>query len=155
MVSAGQRYGKFYVQYENSINPKTWMCECACGNHMILRESEILNEYCERACLESRGEHCAEDIFRQYNIKYETQKVFPDSSLSFDFYLPEYNCVIECDGAQHFRAFNDWQSDTKLQETRNRDKQKDNYCSTHNIKLIRIPFWDHDKFNIDYLRKEL
>ena len=31
---------------------------------------------------------------------------FGEDLLTFDFYLPEQNIIIECDGAQHFRTEN-------------------------------------------------
>jgi very-short-patch-repair endonuclease len=74
--------------------------------------------------------------------------------MRFDFYLPEYNIVIECDGAQHFRSINsEWNSKTKLQETRARDKAKQQYCEEHGITLLQIPFWDHTALSKENLKK--
>lgn len=131
-----------------------WICECACGNIVILNEQEIVGEGCGAACLTSRGELCAADLFNELNIKYQVQKKFEDFDLRFDFYLPEYNIIIECDGAQHFRSLNnEWNSNKKLQETRDRDKRKQEYCGKHGITLLQIPFWDKQKLNKEYLKK--
>ena len=134
-----------------------WICECACGNIVLLTKEEIINGgNCGQACLASRGETCAADLFNELEIRYEVQKKFEDFDLRFDFYLPDYNVVIECDGAQHFRALNsEWDSNTKLQETRKRDERKVQYCNKNNIIFLQIPFWDKDKLNINYLREVL
>ena len=39
----------------------------------------------------------------------------------------------------------------QLKDTQYRDKVKDDYCSAHNIKMIRIPYWDYDILDKDYL----
>lgn len=99
---------------------------------------------------------CAADLFNELGIKYQVQKKFDDFDLRFDFYLPDYNTVIECDGAQHFRTINsEWNSPIKLQETRERDERKIKYCKEHSIVFLQIPFWDTKKLNKDYLREVL
>lgn len=132
-----------------------WICECACGNIVLLTKEEILDgEGCGQACLASRGEVCAADIFNELKIRYEVQKKFEDFDLRFDFYLPDYNLIIECDGAQHFRALNsDWNSAFKLQETRERDKRKIEYCKNAGITFLQIPFWNKEKLTIEYVRR--
>jgi very-short-patch-repair endonuclease len=76
--------------------------------------------------------------------------------MKFDFYLPDYKTAIECDGAQHFRSVNsEWNSETKLQETRARDLAKQKYCKEHGIKLIQIPFWDHKALSVKNLKEIL
>lgn len=134
-----------------------WVCECKCGNIVPLTKEEILDRQgCAKACLASRGELCAADLFNILDVKYQVQKKFDDFDMRFDFYLPDYNVIIECDGAQHFRTFNsEWDSPYKLQETRNRDLKKKEYCDAHGIILLQIPFWDKEKLNVDYLREVL
>lgn len=145
-------------QYEKltvlSIDGLHYLCECECGNIVILTQEEVMKEGCGAACALSRGEVCAADIFNKLGIKYQVQKKFDDFDMKFDFYLPDYNIIIECDGAQHFRSVNsEWTSDIKLQETRARDKAKQDYCNEHNITLIQIPFWDHNALSVENLKK--
>jgi len=74
-------------------------------------------------------------------------------SLRFDFYLIEYNILIECDGLQHFKpvSFSRDQSNiTKCANFVNQvklDMIKDVFCRDHDYKLLRIPYWEID--NID------
>ena len=55
----------------------------------------------------SSGERAAEKIFKQYNINFIPQKRFDDCrdvyTLPFDFYLPDYNLIVEIMGEQHER----------------------------------------------------
>lgn len=152
MVEQNKQYGHLIVLYPEDINEgshprKMWTCKCACGNVILLTEFEILNEHCQRACLDSRGEICAADFFDELNIEYQAMKRFDDFEYAFDFYLPAYNIAIECDGAQHFRTKNsEWMSQFKLQEMRDRDDAKTKYCKEYGILLYRISFWDHSKF---------
>lgn len=149
---------QIYPQYEKltvlSIDGLHYLCKCECGNIVILNQDELTKEGCGAACSTSRGEVCAADIFNKIGIQYQVQKKFDDFDMKFDFYLPKYNIAIECDGAQHFRSINsEWTSETKLQETRARDKAKQEYCKAKGIKLIQIPFWDHDALSVDNLKK--
>lgn len=145
-------------QYEKltvlSMDGKHYLCECECGNIVILTEEELMKKGCGAACSVSRGEVCAADIFNKLNINYQVQKKFDDFDMKFDFYLPDYNIIIECDGAQHFRSLNsEWASESKLQETRDRDLAKQEYCKKHNIKLLQIPFWDHKALSAKNLKR--
>ena len=98
-------------------------------------------------CKKSSGEQEVENVLKKYNINYKYQFVFKDCKrimpLPFDFYLPQYNILIEFDGEQHFRE-NRFKG-TKLKDIQERDNIKTNYCKNNDIKLIRIPYWDFDK----------
>lgn len=122
-------------------------------------------------CRSSRGENKIRFFFKNKNILLEEQKTFDDCKnkirLRFDFYLPEYNTLIEFDGIQHFKphSFSSDQSiETKkknLEIVKQRDMIKDKYCCSNNIQLLRIRYnqfksienilqkelYKHDKFN--------
>lgn len=85
-------------------------------------------------------------ILQNNNIKYEQEKKYDTCvspkgfKLPFDFYLPEYNILIEYDGEQHFQAaFGQGEEKLKLQQEY--DEIKTNWCKDNNIKLIRIPYY--------------
>lgn len=95
------------------------------------------------------------------NIKFEKEKTFKDCLnpkteryLRFDFYLPDYNCCIEYDGEQHFKEYANWNS-SSLKERQYRDNLKNLYCCNNNIKIIRIPYYDFNKINKEYLRDRI
>lgn len=75
------------------------------------------------------------------------QKRFEDlkhkKSLKYDFYLNEYNLLIEYDGKHHFENIH---GDIDL--IQKRDKIKDKYAKHKNMKLIRIPYWEKDNLEM-------
>lgn len=75
-------------------------------------------------------------------IDFEQEKRFYDcrdvKPLPFDFYLPQYNLIIEFDGQQHFREVYNRDFET----TKKHDEIKNKYCEDNDIDLLRIPYWD-------------
>lgn len=69
---------------------------------------------------------------------------FKDVILYCDFYLPDYNLVIEYDGEQHFFIDDKFNTDKDpidvLKKQQRLDKIKDGYCKDKEINLVRIPF---------------
>jgi len=63
--------------------------------------------------------------------------------LPFDFFLPDYNIIIEVDGIQHFEQVSNWQSP---EETKARDQYKENLALEHGITVLRFLqkciYWD-------------
>ena len=57
--------------------------------------------------------------------------------LSLDFYLPDYNIAIECQGEQHFRPIK-WfdKSNETFEKRQKRDKLKYDLCKEHNIRIL-------------------
>lgn len=98
---------------------------------------------------ESNGERAIRYYLESNHIDFEQEKWFSDCRdsypLRFDFYLPTFNCVIEFDGAQHFddtHYFN-----YSIENLKKHDKIKNEYCSQHNIQIIRIPYWEFKNIN--------
>jgi very-short-patch-repair endonuclease len=112
--------------------------------------NHLAGQNCPKCC-ESGGEIIIREFLQSEGIEFKTQKVFKDCRyngvLKFDFYLPDYNMLIEFDGSQHFlpHSFSSDQSEeTKLknlQETQKKDVIKTEYALNNNIRLLRIPYW--------------
>ena len=76
----------------------------------------------------------------------KSEKTFPDlvdvSNLRYDFYLNDYNVLIEYDGPQHDaknKNKSHWDNfDYEL--LHKHDLMKNEYAKKHNIPLIRIPY---------------
>lgn len=75
------------------------------------------------------------DILIDNNINFTPQKRFKKwlGGQSLDFYLPEHNIGIECQGIQHFK--NDKRYN-KLEEVQTRDERKKQLCKDNNVHLI-------------------
>ena len=85
-------------------------------------------------------------ILKKEKIKFQREKTYTDLKFGyyrFDFFLPQYNLLIEVDGAQHYKfskLFHKKRQDfLKAQE---RDRRKNSYCLVHNILLYRIPYFE-------------
>ena len=96
-------------------------------------------------CNKSNGEEEVERILNKYNIKYKYQQYFNDcrdkNPMPFDFYIKDYNTIIEFDGEQHFKIkFS--MTENEFENIKKHDKIKTQYCKDNNIKLIRIPYWE-------------
>ena len=90
-------------------------------------------------------------VLKKEKIKFQREKTYPDLKSGyyrFDFFLPQYNLIIEVDGAQHYKfskIFHKKRQDfLKAQE---RDRQKNSYALSHNIPLYRIPYFEIENIN--------
>lgn len=110
----------------------------------------------------SMGEDKISDALNILKIRYIQEYIFkdcinPDTNqpLRFDFYLPDYNCCIEYDGEQHFsyseKSSKSFFDKKNFQKIVYRDSIKNDYCRSHNIRLIRIPYTQKDKISPDYI----
>ena len=99
-------------------------------------------------CMGSRGEQIIWQWLKEHNIKFTFQKTFSQCKnkhlLPFDFYLPEYNIVIEYQGQQHFEYIpffdKNYQNFTIRQE---RDKIKKDFCLSNDIIFMPILYNQH------------
>lgn len=145
-------------------NNKTYIpCKCLkCSYEWETTPSILTNNKsgCPR-CSESKGEKEIDKYLVQYNIKYEIQKDFEgllgigNGLLSYDFYLPTYNLLIEYQGEYHDGTVNKkMQSEEKLKKQQEHDRRKREYAEKNNIQLLEIWYWDFDKIE-NILIKEL
>ena len=77
-----------------------------------------------------------------------------NGNLSYDFYLPQYNTLIECQGIQHERWMEGWITKADFERQLEHDRRKREYAKQHNIKLLEIWYYEIDKME-DILIKEL
>lgn len=123
-----------------------WDCRCQCGNHKLARTSRLVRgEVASCGCMStSSGEYFIEQVLSKYGITYETQKCFSDcfykATLSFDFYLPAYNILVEYDGEQHFNPIPAWGGKERFKIQQKRDAIKNQYCQDNGIMLLRLPY---------------
>ena len=101
-------------------------------------------------CATSVGENNIKSYLDKKCIKYETEKTYEDlkdiRELRFDFYLIDYNVLIEFDGEQHYFPWNfgvsDYDALKRFENLKKHDTMKNDYCKKNNIPLIRIPYWE-------------
>lgn len=108
-------------------------------------------------CTRSRGEDKISLILSNNNVKYETHKKFLNDTLFgtklfyVDFYLPDYNIVIEYNGGQHYFSVKYFGGEQKFQKQQERDFALRQFCKEHEIKLIEIPYTEFN--NIETILK--
>ena len=59
-----------------------------------------------------------------------------NGKLFLDFYLPDYDIAIECQGIQHFQPVDYFGGEESLNNTKRRDKVKKELCESKGIKMI-------------------
>jgi hypothetical protein len=107
-------------------------------------------------CKESLGEKNIRLYLENRNFKYITEKRFKDcrykQPLPFDFYLSDYNILIEYDGLQHFESIDFFGGEQRLNEQKIKDNIKTEYCNNNNIQLIRIKHTDNINEILDNIK---
>ena len=87
----------------------------------------------------SKNERLVSIILTKINENYITQKEFSDcrikQPLPFDFYLPQYNMIIETHGKQHYEEVKFYKTN---EHTLKSDKIKKKYCKDNNIQYCEI-----------------
>lgn len=93
-------------------------------------------------CKESHGEKIIRYFLIRNNLKFETNKQFDDckkiKNLSYDFFIPEYNLLVEYDGKQHFYSIDKWGGDKRLKKQVENDNKKNEYAKNNGYNIIRI-----------------
>lgn len=95
-------------------------------------------------------------LLTKMNIKFVQQYSVPglcgaSKPLKFDFYMPDYNTIIEYQGQQHYFPNDYFGGEKQFKEQITNDNKKKEYCKVNNIQLIEIPYWDFIKIDKDYL----
>ena len=95
-----------------------------------------------------------EKFLNDNNINFISQKTFNDlGRLRFDFYLPEYNLILEPGGEHHLIPIEKWGGEKELTNIIERDKKKYEYCEQNNIKILY--YFSFKKENRDLSLKTL
>lgn len=144
----------------NGKNAVLWRCQCECGNNNFITTSHHLVSGNTKSCgcLKSIGESNIAILLSQHNINFIQQHRFKDAiyddtggQMRFDFYLPELNRLIEFDGKQHYLVNGGWNDLENLNLVQSRDKIKNEYALSHNIPLVRIPYWERDNITLEMI----
>ena len=92
-------------------------------------------------------------FLQENNIQFEYQKRFNWlGRQSLDFYLPEYNIAIECQGEQHFKEIEHFGGKEEYKKILRRDIIKNIKCLNNNVKIFYIVEYIN---NIDIKGKKL
>jgi hypothetical protein len=137
----GEKYDYSEVVYVNQYTA----VQIICPTHGAFLQTPTTHIHCRcgcPSCSESSGERAIGQYLRANNIKFEFQ-YFVEINKSrhyFDFYLPEYNLIIEYDGKQHFDPIKYFGGVNTFKKIQKRDAIKNKYCEDNRIKLARVPY---------------
>lgn len=114
----------------------------------------------------SKGETAIRNFLTNNNIDFILHHTFVglngcgNKPLSYDFYLPEFNILVEFQGIQHEKPIKFSKSITDVEvkkifkRQQEHDRRKQEYAKLYNIKLLEIWYYDVDNIN-QILNKEL
>lgn len=129
------KYDYSKVEY---VNNHTKVC-IICPEHGNFEQTP--NDHTQGAgcpkCNLSHFERSMINYLDNVGITYDYQKRFSWlGKQSLDFYLPDYNVGIECQGKQHFFPVDYFGGDKEFKNTLERDKRKKVLCEKHDVKLL-------------------
>lgn len=156
-----QQFGKLKVlerdnNYRGHGCVTHWYCLCeSCGQIKSISANSLHRGAMSCGCKKSKGELIIANLLSQYNIRYVQEYKFPNyPNRRYDFAIfnqqNEVVRLIEFDGIQHYykpRA-NHWAAASSLEETQQRDKEKNQIAIQEGVPLIRIPYWKMNKITI-------
>jgi very-short-patch-repair endonuclease len=137
-TKSGHSYGKF-IHY----------CDLCKDCEFEMRISDFMSTHSQRCPLcaelnkESKAVRNMKSFLEENGISYEQEVMFEGcvntNFLRFDFYLPDYNLLIEYDGIQHFKP-SGFITDEKVKYYQNNDKIKNEWVEQHDVSLLRINY---------------
>lgn len=146
-----------YVNMQTGIQ-----CRCKkCGYIWYPKPNNLLYGKitgCPKCQSYSKGEDRIQEYLELNNISYRIHKTYPDllgtggKALSFDFYLPDYNLLIEYQGQQHedpttFGNMSIEEANKRFEIQQEHDRRKRNYSHEHRIDLMEIWYYDYSNIN--------
>ena len=141
MVHAN-KYDYSKVEY---INSRTKVC-IICPEHGEFWQTPSKHlfgqgcPYCNKYKLEEMVKCALDDSKVEYIYQYKAEWLRNDNGnfLSLDFYLPEYNIAIECQGIQHFKPVKHFGGCERFNKQIINDKLKKIICKNNNIDLLYV-----------------
>lgn len=111
-------------------------------------------------CSESHGEKYIRNYLDINNIKYVPQKTFHDlkdkTYLSYDFYLPDYNILIEYQGIQHYEECKHFGGEERFKSQQHHDNLKRSYAKDNGYKLLELYYTLDSQDKVDkYLKRRI
>jgi len=108
----------------------------------------------------SKGEKSIAQFFDNYNIEYVREKIFTNcvnskgNYLRYDFYLEQFNLLIEYQGQHHEKPVNKYRRAKIVHEkTVVHDIIKEKFALDNKINLIKIDYKDYN--NVEKILTEL
>lgn len=140
-------------KYKNSNTPLKYICK----HHpefgvQYMALSNAYKQHCPY-CNTIKGEDKIAHYLLEHKIEFIPQKSYDGlrglggGKLSYDFYLPNFNLLIEYQGEQHEHPVDIFGGKEQFKVQQEHDKRKREYADKHSIELFEI--WYYDFSNIE------
>lgn len=141
-------HGEFLKQLSEITLNHGWCPECCKSKGEQVIEKYLLKNNLIKI---SQQKYNSLDIKAQSqnNLYYISQKKFKSliglggGNLSYDFYIPKYNLLVEYQGEFHDGSAR-MQTKKDFITQQEHDRRKREYAKEHNIDLLEIWYWDYD-----------
>ena len=135
--------------YKNSRTKVTITCPKH-NDFNQLPTKHLIGEGCP-ACKQSLGEQAILKFLIDKNIENERYKKYNDlfdvNQLSYDFYIPSANLLIEFNGEQHYYPIDYYGGEEAFKLQKKHDKMKKQYAKNNNIDLLIISYLEFKNIN--------
>lgn len=132
------KYGYEKVVYVNSKTPICITCHSH-GDFWQIPNNHLMGCGCPR-CNQSKLEEIVRTFLIKNDMKFISQGKFDwlinEKHMKLDFYLPDYNVAIECQGGQHFFPVEHFGGEEVFKKQLESDSIKRKLCEEHGIKLL-------------------
>lgn len=134
-------------EYKNTTIPLKYICkhhEEFGVQYMAL--SNAYKQHCPH-CNLAKGEDKIAHYLLEHNIQFISQQSYNDlrgvggGKLSYDFYLPNFNLLIEYQGEQHEHPVEAFGGLEQFNIQQEHDRRKKEYARTHGIELLEIWYY--------------
>lgn len=119
--------------------------------------SNAVKQHCP-LCSINKGESKIMEVLDSMDVQYVLHKTFEDlfgannGKLSYDFYVPSYNLLIEFQGEQHEHPVDFFGGDAQFEKQKEHDLRKKEYAQQNNYNFLEI--WYYDFKNIPSIISE-
>lgn len=96
-------------------------------------------------CSSSSLELVTREVLNEFCIEYEQEMRFDlcrsKYPLPFDFFIQEFNVLIECQGIQHFEPVKFFGGERQFRKRQKYDQIKRDFAKANGYRLLEIPYW--------------
>lgn len=166
---SGKIFNYLLVKYKigsNISGNAQWLCLCLlCQNECIVDSNNLVSSHTVSCgCIKkekSIGAINITKVLKENNFNFKAEIRFDNlvgknnHPYWYDFAIYKNDKIIrliEYDGIQHYQeTWGKWKSRDTLEERQQRDKEKNQYAISHNIPLVRIPYWERDNITLEMI----
>lgn len=138
--------------YVNSYTKLSWLCDQAHQWEAVPKSIKQGIGCPQCATSHLKGETFTREVLEEYGIEFQAQKEFPDlkriNRLSYDFYIPSMDILIECQGEQHYKPVDFMGGAERFDIQQERDQLKREYAWQNGYYLLEISYKDYRKDRI-------